>query len=537
MNIDKLGNGIGLLYVTDSTATTYISGNITNDSDGADSVKKDALARSSEGFPISAQGLVDFGAIGINDSISSFTINAVEQIDVTSPIAITAGMEEQAAIDLASAINSYTPVSGVNYKAYVLGTDVFVQSSAEAGSSVNGHSVVITVGSPGSHTINTQNVDGGAEGDELISSVNGARYFLNATENALPNDIASPGTEEITQFVVMRGVQSQHFNQSQTVAIKSVSNLLRYDRFSVLELEATANTDLDVIQGEFANNDILVLQNKSAYTITVRDLSVSSGNIKIDPTSFGMIDDDYIIWLMYMEDDIQGMVWREIYRTPITVGANSITSTEIAASAVGTAEIDALAVTTVKIALANITNALMANDSVGTSNIIDDAVTTAKILDANVTLDKLAPNAVDSSKIANGSVTTDKILDSNVTLQKLESDLQKGFFVINASWETDYEGGILKYEFPFSLQVDKISASVKKIIEATDDATLIPKNHAGTPMTAGQIDLAAGAIIGNTFDSTPTGNNTFTANESMQVELLKNTDGGEAEVTIHYTRL
>jgi hypothetical protein len=537
MNIDKLGNGVGKLYVTEPDGTTYIYNDLTNDADGTITVKYHGLTRSSEGFPISATGSVDFGSIGANDSVSSLTINSIEQIDISSPIAITIGGELQAAIDVAAAVNSHTPVSGVNYRAYAVGIEVVMESTPEAGSSVNGHTVVITVGIPASQSIGVKNVSGGSEGGELISAVIGARYFLDATEAAVPNGVGSPGTEEITQYIVMRGVQSQHYIQTQTIATDAIIDLPRFDRFSVLELGAGANTDLTSITGDFANNDILVLQNTSAFTVTVKDLSLGSGNIKLNPTSFEMTDDDQILWIMYMDDATDGRIWREIYRNPATVGVDAITSTELAALSVGTTELKATSVTAVKIALLAITNALMATNSVDTANIIDDAITEVKILNGVVTEDKIGALAVTNGKIEDGAVGTSKIGDDQVTLAKLEGDVQKGFFVINTSWETGFEGGLIKYEVPFALQVDKISACVTKLIEATDDATLIPKNHAGTAMTAGQIDLTGGALVGNVFDSSPTANNTFTSNESIGVEQLKSTVGGEAQVTIHYTRL
>ena len=182
-------------------------------------------------------------------------------------------------------------------------------------------------------------------------------------------------------------------------------------------------------------------------------------------------------------------------------------------------------------------NFSLADGNVTSVKLDTDAVTTDKILDANVTLEKLSSLSVDSSKLTSQAVITDKILDNNVTLSKLEADLQKGFFVINVSWETGFNNTVIKYELPFALQVDRITACVTLAIEATEDAVLIPKDQVGTAMTAGQIDLTAAAATGNSFSSSPTDNNTFIALESLQIELIKTTDGGEAQVTIHYTRI
>ena len=81
-----------------------------------------------------------------------------------------------------------------------------------------------------------------------------------------------------------------------------------------------------------------------------------------------------------------------------TIGSASVTSSEIASSAV----------TTAKIADANVTAAKIASD----------AVTTAKILDANVTTAKVAANAITQAKLASNlsavTVTTTANRDTDI---------------------------------------------------------------------------------------------------------------------------
>lgn len=122
-----------------------------------------------------------------------------------------------------------------------------------------------------------------------------------------------------------------------------------------------------------------------------------------------------------------------------TVGAGSITATELASDAVTTAKINDGAVTTDKLGADAVTGAKIADDAVGSEHIADGAVdtaqlaagavetakiadaqiTTAKIVDANVTEAKLASNAVTTAKITDANVTTAKIADDAVTTAKI----------------------------------------------------------------------------------------------------------------------
>jgi hypothetical protein len=55
-------------------------------------------------------------------------------------------------------------------------------------------------------------------------------------------------------------------------------------------------------------------------------------------------------------------------------------------------------------------------------------------------------------------------------------------------------------------------------------------------MTAGQIDLAASAPLGNIFPSAPTANNSFLAGEILSLESSKATPGGISLVSVELTR-
>lgn len=526
--LNSLCSGVGLIYATDSAGTTFYIPGVANNAEGLEIIKRDAAIRAGEGFETAGVGSYEFTAIGGADTIINFTINGVSQYDVAVPIAVSLGDLTGAAQDLADAINAFTPASGVNYRAYAVGATTYFEA-VEGGSAYNGHAVVLTQ-SVGNITGTATAVANGADGGELISTCIGRKYWLNADAGATAGSIV--GADEITEYVVGRYMNSALPTFAQTISSTSITSIPRYSAVQVIELGAGGATDLDSIQGEFSLYDIIVLHNKSSFTITVNDLSVASGNIQLGTTDFAMTNDDYILGLQYVNDATNGNVLKEIWRTPNNLGTDSVTDVELADNAVDTAAIQNLAVTTAKIAAANITNSLMAANAIGTSNIIDLNVTTAKIADLNVTNGKIALLAVDTAQLADLAVETAKIADSNVTVAKLEDGAKTHTLHAVCSFETGYTGQV-KIEVPWACEVIKVSAAVTFLIEATDDATIVSKNHAGTAMTAGQVDLTAASPIGNVFTASPTGNNTFAANENIILETSKVTAGGQALVTVH----
>ncbi len=116
------------------------------------------------------------------------------------------------------------------------------------------------------------------------------------------------------------------------------------------------------------------------------------------------------------------------YPNPV-VAASAITTTKIADANVTTAKVADNAITTNKIADANVitskiadnavTTVKIADANVTTPKIADNAITTVKITDANITTAKIADNAVVTAKIADANVTTPKLADNAVTTVKI----------------------------------------------------------------------------------------------------------------------
>lgn len=87
--------------------------------------------------------------------------------------------------------------------------------------------------------------------------------------------------------------------------------------------------------------------------------------------------------------------------------------------AVGTAQLDNLAVTSDKLAVGSVTNSKLAVGSVTNSKIASNAITSVKIADNAVTTDAILNDAVTVDKLADNAVETDKIKDDAVTYDKV----------------------------------------------------------------------------------------------------------------------
>ena len=99
--------------------------------------------------------------------------------------------------------------------------------------------------------------------------------------------------------------------------------------------------------------------------------------------------------------------------------ADSVTGTQIAASAVGTSELANDSVTNAKIGVAAVGTTEIADNAITTAKLAADSVQTADIQDSAVTRSKIADNAINGSKINDGSVTNGKLADLSVSNAKI----------------------------------------------------------------------------------------------------------------------
>jgi len=96
--------------------------------------------------------------------------------------------------------------------------------------------------------------------------------------------------------------------------------------------------------------------------------------------------------------------------------------------------------------------------------------------------------------------------------------------------------GDFKLTMPFAGTVTSIYAYATKAIAGTDNATIVPKNNAGTTMTSGTVTFTASDARGTAYTTTPSANNTFIAGDVLTFTTAKATAGGYAQLSITFTR-
>jgi len=192
----------------------------------------------------------------------------------------------------------------------------------------------------------------------------------------------------------------------------------------------------------------------------------------------------------------------------------------------------------------------LAANAVTTAKIADDAVTLAKMegqTDGKVYVGDTALGVVSVAMsgdatiskagvlaVATSAITTAKIANSNVTPAKLSSSANKRQFAVQLSADHAAKIGVIKYKMTSTCTVTAIHATVNRV-PATDTFAIIPKNHGMVAMTGGQIDITTALALGNIVSVTPTGNNTFTAGESLTLEGSKTTaEACDATFIIEY---
>lgn len=108
---------------------------------------------------------------------------------------------------------------------------------------------------------------------------------------------------------------------------------------------------------------------------------------------------------------------------------------------------------------------------------------------------------------------------------------------VPVSFETGFQTTV-KVFFPVAVTVNKIRGMVTKALSITDAGTVTARNAASAAMASGVLSFAASAALGNAGDGpvSPTTNNQIAAGANMELVVAKPTVGGEALISVEYTR-
>jgi len=316
VNISKLGNNIGKIYITEIDGVT-VSATLENTVDEIVLLKRDASSRG----PISGE-ILGTGSVQIvtatAGTISNVDVDGINQLGAIG-VVITVGDPNQTALDLADAINLSPPASGPRYTAVAKGDTVILSAPKGSGATLNGDVVGVTA--TGTSTFVTTNIEGGSDGSGVFDNLAGARYFFNDNVNALEGDIT--GAEEISKFIITSGLNSKRDQQGLVISSGTVTPS-RVSQITDLVIDtesAAAADDLDFIDPtEFEEGDEINIRGKDATQIvTVRDKSIGSGNLETsNDESFSTGTPSNQIRLKLIIDAAAGPTWFEAGRNPTT---------------------------------------------------------------------------------------------------------------------------------------------------------------------------------------------------------------------------
>jgi len=571
--IDDLGNGQGYIYKVKPNKTDIVQA-ITNTPDNAGDIKVEGLKASSVGLNRGATGSIKVATVPGIGTISSITINLVNQI--TTPIPYTgATTPTQLAVLIAAEINS--TVASTNYTATSVEDIVYLSAPVEIGSADNGQSPMITkTGVPATTVVS--DVDGGTDAGSIIDDVYGWTFFLDANYGvtacsgsgiATPDSIAN--AIEITNYVVNRGFQGA----TASTLEKIVSGKVSFDRESIstiLSVETEgggATDDLDFINSAtFAEGDMVTLKGVSAARVTT--VKHGTSNIQLS----GGNDFDTGDLTAVLELQLKAGVWYEMSRSTDSIGSMAdyraagygiFNVEEYATASIGTGGTTTYTAGTDKkwqvltgssVLLAsqhyqlNVPGAVNGDDfymtydasvAVGgfVVSVFGITLTTEQALKGGLIFHSkfidgawrtnVYPN-MSNALTYKFSIYTGIIEAGAVTVPKVSTVLKTELITFSVSFDTNRIGDY-KIVMPYACTVNEINGFATDTIEASDDADFTFKNNAG--LTMGTETLAAAAIIGTGFTTVnPSANHTFAIGDVLTVTTTKATPGGNALLSI-----
>ncbi len=317
--LDNIGNGVGLLYVTDPTGLIFLA-NITNNSQGAQSLLNLALTASPlSGEVLAYSTITCTSTAGTgSDQVTNVTVNGVSIMGASS---VTGATPFLLMANLAVAINSAQ--STPKYSAFSVAGQLVIQASNGSGIAPNSFVVVVTTA--GTVSLTNTNMGGGAVTSGVYSTgFNGKRFWINANSSAVQGSLN--GATEITANIVLRGQQSGLVIQG-TIAIPiavvanstSLPLIPRLSQTQLVIIDTVAAgpaSNLTAIPTSgYIDGDILELRGAAITdVVTIVSTTGSSGAIQTQAgVSWLSGDQNASIQIQYVAATD---TWVEISRTP-----------------------------------------------------------------------------------------------------------------------------------------------------------------------------------------------------------------------------
>lgn len=317
MAIDKLGNGIGYLYITD--ANSNIVATWPNYANSVRPFLAEALVSGPLSGEVLATSTVTFTATSGGGTVTNLTVNGVSIMGV---VAATGATNTALAAAVATKINS--TISTPDYDAFSVAGVLTIQPKAGTRSTVNGY---VTVVSSSSTTATVVNMAGGASASGIYSTgVSGRRFYIYADAGAAVGSIS--GATEVSSNIIQRGTQAGEYISTATIATGAIAvTRPSADSQIIVDTEsAAASDDLDTIStaGYVTGDTIIVRGANAGRIVTVTD----AGNITLaNDLDFLSGSSANAIVLQYVSATDR---WYEVSRSPgLSFATASVRSTGV----------------------------------------------------------------------------------------------------------------------------------------------------------------------------------------------------------------
>lgn len=324
-----IGNGVGTLYVVGTNGSTILGSNA-NTPKGV----RDLRALGATSAPISAVrsavGTITFTAIGGAGNITAVPVNGVSQIGAN--VAATVGNTVTTALNVAAAINAFTPATGDNITAVAISNTVYLFTSPSAGAAYNGATLTVSVSNV-AITSTCVDFSGGSNETGVYDSTVGLRFYLDPLAGASPTSLS--GATEITKYIVVRGLQTGIVTKSLVVNGDRLTGIDRSCAITQIYADTQSSAATDVLAFietvDFVEGDVVrISEYVAGRVVQLQDASVATiaGNIYLtDQVAFNC-ENNKSIELRLQYDATLGLIWVENGRS-FSGGAVRLTRAEM----------------------------------------------------------------------------------------------------------------------------------------------------------------------------------------------------------------
>lgn len=267
MALENLGNGIGLLYVTDASGNILDTWN--NTQDGAISFLNAALTAAPLSGEVLATALINIASVTGTGHITNITVNGVSIMNATASNTTPTAL----ATDAATIINSY--ISSPDYTAFASTGNITLSAVAGSGATPNGYVVVV---SSSNSSITNNNMSGGSITSGTYSTAfNGRRFYIYADAAAVLGTISS--STEVSNAIISKGSQAARTIQAREILTNAIS-VQRENSAQIVQVDTQAGGPTSTLQtiattGYIDGDTLQLVGADPTHVVTVN----TSGNI------------------------------------------------------------------------------------------------------------------------------------------------------------------------------------------------------------------------------------------------------------------